>query len=100
MKPVVNLVLAVGISFSFFGFGCSEAERTYDCAQICEKYEECVDDELDNTDCIDSCEDQGDNDADFADMASDCEDCLDDTSCTEAAAKCTTTCAEVIASST
>jgi hypothetical protein len=80
--------------------GCSEAERTYDCAQICSKWADCHDEDLDETDCVDKCEDEGDADADFEMKANECEACLDDSSCTEATFECATDCAGVIAEST
>ncbi len=80
--------------------GCSEAERTYDCAQICDKWAECYDDDLDETACVDKCEDKGDADADFEMQANECEACIDDSSCVEATFDCTDECAGVIAEST
>ena len=100
MKSSISLLLVLGASFGVFGIGCNEAERVFDCVQICNKYKACVADDLDRSECVDSCEDHGDEDSDFAVQASDCESCLNDTSCTEATAKCTTTCVEVIAKST
>lgn len=87
---------------SFFGLavGCSGAERLFDCTQICQKYSECIDDSIDEADCVSNCEGHGDDDQDFADAASDCEDCLDDKSCTEATVECATKCAGVVAEST
>jgi hypothetical protein len=78
---------------------CGEAERTYDCVKICDKYAKCYDDELDKTDCVDSCEANGDLDADFAAKADDCEACIDDSSCAEASLDCSDECTTVIAES-
>jgi len=80
--------------------GCSEAERTYDCAQICTSYAECIDDGVDTVECTDRCEDQGQEDPDFAQEADECETCIDDESCTAAAVECATSCAWVVAEST
>jgi hypothetical protein len=85
---------------SFCGVGCSEAEQIYDCTSVCEKYSECVDEDLDQSDCVDRCESNADADKDFEEQASDCEDCIDGESCVDAAVECTTTCAPVIAEST
>ena len=94
--PAIILGTALGLT----GVSCSEADEAYDCASVCEKYSDCVDDELDKTDCIDRCEDNADADADFADAADDCETCIDDQSCAEAAVECTDECAVVVAEST
>lgn len=80
--------------------GCSEIERTYDCAKICDKYSECFDEDLDNSKCVDQCEDHGDDDKDFEQKANECEACVDDQSCTEASTECFDKCAEVVAVST
>lgn len=80
--------------------GCSEAERTYDCARICTRYAECIDDGVDTVECTDRCEDQGQEDPDFAEQADDCESCIDDEECSAAAVECATSCAWVVAEST
>lgn len=90
--------------FAVFGaltaVGCGEAERTYDCIKICDKYAECIDDDINKSDCVDHCEDQGDADPDFAQQADDCEKCIDDESCTAATIECAGTCGPVVAAST
>jgi len=80
--------------------GCGEAERIYDCARICDGYADCIDDSVDRVDCVDRCEDKGQEDADFAAQANDCEMCIDDESCTDATVECATKCAWVVAEST
>jgi hypothetical protein len=80
--------------------GCSEAERTYDCARVCTRYAECIDDEIDTVECTDRCEDEAEADPDFADQANACEHCIDDETCAEATVECATSCAWVVAEST
>jgi hypothetical protein len=92
--PALILVVAL------VGVGCGEAERLYDCARICDGYSDCINDDIDKTDCTDRCEDQGEADPDFADQANDCEHCLNDKSCSEATVECSTKCAWVVAEST
>jgi hypothetical protein len=92
---------AILILLGAFGtVGCSEAERTYDCARICDGYADCIDDSVDRVDCVDRCEDKGEADPDFAEQASDCEMCIDDESCTDATIMCATSCAWVVDEST
>jgi hypothetical protein len=79
---------------------CSEAERLYDCARICDGYADCIDDSIDRTDCTTTCEGKGQEDPDFAEQASDCEACIDDESCADAALQCASSCAPVVAAST
>lgn len=90
-------------TFALFNAGCGaadEVERTYDCAKICDKYADCYDDDLDKSECTDTCEDHGDADADFAEQAGECESCIDDSSCLEATFDCADACGNVVAEST
>jgi hypothetical protein len=61
-----------------------EIEGTADCTQICTRYASCVTD-VDETECIDECEDIADASEAGERSASDCEDCLDGKTCMEAA---------------
>ncbi|HSC89058.1 MAG TPA: hypothetical protein VLC09_17370 [Polyangiaceae bacterium] len=99
MRNITSFVLVCSLVGSFALVGCSEAERTYDCAQICDNYATCLDSNLDKTDCVDQCEDKGEADPDFAAKASECEECLDDKDCASATLNCATKCAEVVAES-
>ena len=60
-----------------------EIEGTADCTQICSKYNECVSN-VDETGCIDLCEDTADESQAGEEAAEDCEDCLDGKTCQEA----------------
>lgn len=63
--------------------GCGEAKRTVNCAQICEKYDECVRD-VNVASCTTECEDQADANENYETAAKTCEDCLDNKTCMEA----------------
>jgi hypothetical protein len=67
----------------FLATACDEADEVIDCTQICERYQDCVDDEYDVDDCVDRCETNADEDEDFAEATDACETCLDDQSCGE-----------------
>lgn len=60
-----------------------DVEEAFNCQQICQRYDDCVDDDYDVTACIDRCEENADADEDFAERADACEACLDDRSCGE-----------------
>ncbi len=60
-----------------------EIEGTADCTAICTRYDTCVE-EVDETECIDECEDIADASEAGEQSAKDCEDCLDGKSCAEA----------------
>lgn len=93
---VVPLVALLSLST----FACSEAERTYDCAKICDAYSDCYDKDLDKVSCVDTCEDKGDADEQFEIQANDCEACIDGASCVDATLECTDECAWVVGAST
>lgn len=99
MKKVLTSICLTS-AIAFVGMGCSEADRTIDCAQICEKWENCFEEDVDNSDCVDTCEDAADADEDFERKVDNCEGCLDNTSCSEATVECTDECAVIIAKST
>lgn len=99
MKTCFGLAL-VALLGALAMTGCGEANRLYDCTKICNKYSDCINDDIDKAECVDRCEDEGDADPDFEEQADACEKCLDDKSCTEATVECATNCAWVIAEST
>ena len=90
MKRTVFALLSI-VAFAALGVagpavtltGCGEADELVDCAKICNRYEECVDDEYPVDECIDECEANADEDDAFADKADACESCIDDRSCGE-----------------
>jgi hypothetical protein len=88
---IIATVLASFVSLGLVA--CDEADEAIDCAKICEKYDECIDEETDVTQCIDECEDTADQNDDLADQADDCESCIDDRSCTGATFNCAIECA-------
>jgi len=78
------LFAAAGLALALAAAGCSgEAERTVECAQICEKYDDCVRD-IDVIACTDQCEDRAQRDRQTAARAGACEVCIDDATCNEA----------------
>jgi hypothetical protein len=98
-----HIILGLGLTISVPVLSlaaCGEADELFDCTQICNRYDECVDEDSDVTACVDQCEDNadGENGEAFADQADECETCLDDRSCAESF-PCTDECAGVIIAS-
>jgi hypothetical protein len=60
---------------------CDDIDQAFDCAQICQRYDDCVDSDYDVDGCTDRCETNADESDDFADQADACESCLDDRTC-------------------
>ena len=93
---LMGATIAMGATLAIAGLtGCGEVERTFDCISICDAYETCVDSSIDESACVDRCEDQGDADEAFAEMAADCEECMEGLSCSEAA-QCNDLCNPVV----
>ncbi|MCB9537372.1 MAG: hypothetical protein H6704_14055 [Myxococcales bacterium] len=91
---ILVAALAVG-GATACGEAADEANEVINCAQICETYQDCVDSDLDVSDCTDRCEDRIDDDDDGRARAQMCEDCLDGRSCAEGVA-CTPDCAGLV----
>lgn len=60
-------LLAFGLALGMTG--CGEAEQIYDCAEICDSYSTCIDNDVSEVDCTSACESHGDEDMDFAAQA-------------------------------
>ena len=74
--------------------GCSnEVGEVIECAQVCESYDDCVDDAYDATGCTDSCEDFADVSPANEDQVFACDDCLNTMVCS---AECNDECAGII----
>ncbi|HEY1097921.1 MAG TPA: hypothetical protein VGF99_03295 [Myxococcota bacterium] len=71
-----------------------------DCRQICEKYEDCVDDDTDIDDCTADCVENSVESDNFQEEVDNCEECLDGESCIESVFGCSSECGEVIDEST
>jgi hypothetical protein len=69
-------------------------DRSADCADICQKYKECIATDYDVSDCSDRCSDM--NDDQQTARIDDCETCLDDKSCVNSVFSCTAECAGIV----
>jgi hypothetical protein len=100
MKRTVNWLLS-GILFSGIAglVGCGEAEEAYNCATICETYDDCADElnvDIDVTACTSECETEADESEDFKSDAEACQECIDqNASCVENV-PCVNECAGVV----
>lgn len=85
MKRLIAWVV-LAVSAAVLAPGCardSEAGRTVDCAKICSKYSECIED-LDTMSCTSECEDEADADSGYQESAAACTECVSDRTCKEA----------------
>jgi hypothetical protein len=88
-------LLLVG-SFGGAVVSCGEADRFFDCQDVCSRYKTCFDSTYDVGTCRSRCRDKAGADTNFEKRADDCENCIDDKSCSEATFKCATECAGVV----
>lgn len=100
MSKINSVAFAI---LTVFGVACSEDpittfDRNTDCADICDKYQECVQGDYDKDDCTTQCKDMTtDDDTQKIDK---CQECLaDNTSCVDKVSSCTDDCAGIIAKS-
>jgi len=89
------------LSFGFIATACGddvveEITNTSDCADVCERYADCFDDDYDVSECTDRCEDEADASEDQEERLEACESCIDDESCSSAVFECTTECAGIV----
>jgi len=76
--------------------GCGAVDRIYDCNQICNKYEECVNANYDVGACKTRCEDSAASNEAYEDKADDCQACIDDRSCAGAVFGCGAECVGIV----
>jgi hypothetical protein len=80
--------------------GCSEAKdevtNTYNCASVCNRYEDCVDKDFDSSECTDKCEDRADANENQEERLEACDSCIDDKSCKDIATSCATECVDIL----
>jgi hypothetical protein len=92
--PAAALALLLGNSM----LACSDAKNVVSCAQVCDKYKDCINSDYDVASCTSKCEDKANDSADRQDQLESCHSCIEDRSCSGAVFNCTTECASVISS--
>lgn len=92
--PAAALALLLGNCV----LGCSDAENTISCAEVCDKYKSCINSDYDVASCTSKCEDKANDSASRQDQLDSCDSCIQDRSCSGAVFNCTTECATVISS--
>src|SRR5690606_31553435 len=94
MKRTTSIMSACFAALMALSLGaCDEVEHTLDCAEVCDTYNDCVDDDVDRTECVDSCTDFADENQSNADRIEACASCVDDQSCVESGFQCLDECA-------
>ena len=99
MRKQLRYLLPLGFAASFaFGFvGCGEADKVFDCHNICDDYKRCYDANFDVGACRSECKREADNSANFESRADGCSSCINNqASCTAKTFNCATQCAGII----
>ena len=94
LSPAAALALLLGN----FALACSDAENAVSCAQVCDKYKDCINSDYDVASCTTAGEDDANDSAERQKQLDSCNSCIEDRSCTSAVFNCTTECATVISS--
>ncbi len=71
-------------------------KNTVTCADVCSRYQDCIDDEVDVGDCTSKCEDEATEDESVEDRLEGCETCLDDKSCSDSVFRCSDDCIGIV----
>ena len=82
MNRLISILCVCSLSL----IACDEADEVLDCSELCDKKQECVDEDYDVDDCIDVCEDAADESENYERQLDECEDCIDGQSCLESIA--------------
>ena len=94
MKTFTFASLAAFAVLTFFG--CKTADNAVDCQSICNRYQECFDEDYDVSDCTERCLDDVSNEG-FVTQADECDTCLDDNaSCAAATFASASECAGIV----
>jgi len=92
------LFFACGLSW-LATIGCDatdEITNTITCADVCQRYSDCFDEDYDVDACTDRCENSATPDEEREAELEECDACIDDESCTSALFECTTECAQFV----
>jgi hypothetical protein len=83
----LGAALAAVVGFVGAG-GCDEVQNTWNCSDLCNRYQDCFDRAYDTGACTDRCEDLADANQNLDVRANNCQNCLNDNSCAGAAFNC------------
>jgi hypothetical protein len=79
-----NTLLSLWVPIAFvLATGCfAEVDREIDCANICERYQDCLPGDQDESECRDRCDNSSTGEVDA------CDACLDESSCFDCGFEC------------
>lgn len=78
-----RIASTIAVLALLLGAGCvNEVDRAVDCANICERYQDCLPGDQDESECRDRCNDRTTEEADA------CDACLDASGCSDCTVEC------------
>lgn len=93
----IHLISLLGLGLALAG--CSEAEDVItsapECTDVCDRYQDCFDDDYDVVGCAQDCTDASIDDEEFQDRVDDCNACIDRT-CDREAFACGVICEGIV----
>ncbi|RYG65577.1 hypothetical protein EON77_18360 [bacterium] len=97
MKKTVSVRRAVAASVAVLGCavallgptGCKKINEAKDCRGLCSHFKDCQDSLIDTDACEDRCTDRADDNETLRNQVDGCTDCIDNKSCAEVTAACT-----------
>jgi hypothetical protein len=95
LKSLIQAGIVLVIAASALG-GCSDAKNTITCSDVCNRYQDCFDEDYDVSSCVDRCKSRAGSDDDKQSQLNQCDACIDDKSCTAAAFSCATECVSIV----
>jgi len=86
----------LGLALALASTGCDSVDRAIDCDNVCQKYNDCVANDLDLDKCTQGCRDWSENSSTNDQALDDCADCIDGQSCVNATFGCADECAFIL----
>jgi len=84
-----TLSAIVGAALLLFGLsGCT----TNDCVSYCQRYQQCIEDDIEVSQCADRCEDASDADQQHDSKVRECADCVKSRTCAQSFDECVDDC--------
>lgn len=96
MKKLLAMLVLGTLGGTFAGCSDDDAEDVIDCLDVCDRYQECVDDDYDVDDCVDRCEDEADDSDTWRNRLRSCSDCINDRSCLTTTFACSDECTGIV----
>jgi hypothetical protein len=91
MKRTAGVILGAALAaiVTFVGAGgCDETQNAFNCTDLCNRYQDCFDQNYDVSACSSRCQNLANDSQNFDERANSCQNCMNDNSCAGAALTC------------